>query len=58
VFITSSIADDVKTDIFDELLEIYQGELEKSLKSLGYDQHIPTLNEIQIDLLENGGICE
>jgi hypothetical protein len=58
VFITSSIADDVKTNIFDELLEIYQGELEKSLKSLRYDQHIPTLNEIQIDLLEKGGICE
>jgi thiamine kinase-like enzyme len=57
-FFVSSVADDVKTKFFDDLIAIYHGELESSLVSLGYDQHIPTISELQIDLLEKGSACE
>ena len=55
-FFVSSVADDIKTEHFDDLIEIYHQELAKSLKALNYDQHIPTLSEMHIDLLEKGGL--
>lgn len=53
-FFVSSVADDVKTERFDDLIEVYHQELLDSLRKLNYDQHIPTLSELQIDLLEKG----
>ncbi|KAG5675468.1 hypothetical protein PVAND_005370 [Polypedilum vanderplanki] len=51
-FIMSSVADDVKTANLDDLIEIYHNELSRNLKICSYDQKIPTLSEISIDLLE------
>lgn len=55
-FFVSSVADDTKIDHFDDLIECYHTELTKTLKKLNYDQHIPTLAELHIDLLEKGGM--
>lgn len=55
-FMMTSVADDIKVDHFDDFVEFYQNELAASLKKLNFDQHIPTLSEIQIDLLEKGYI--
>lgn len=57
-FFVSSVADDIKTQTYDDLLEIYHSELEKTLQALNYDGHIPTLSEIQIDLIEKGCACK
>ncbi|KAG5675466.1 hypothetical protein PVAND_005368 [Polypedilum vanderplanki] len=51
-FFVSSIADDIKTKHYDDLIEIYHSKLVECLKALVYDQHIPTLSELQIDLIE------
>lgn len=53
-FLLSSVADDIKVDLFDELVEFYHKELVAGLKKLSYDQHIPTLAELHIDLLDKG----
>jgi thiamine kinase-like enzyme len=58
VFIVSSVADDVKVKHFDDIIAVYHDKLESSLRDLEYDQNIPTLNELHIDLLEKGAICE
>lgn len=50
----TSVADDVKVDHFDDLIESYQEELSSALKKVNYDQHIPTLSELHIDLIEKG----
>lgn len=53
-FLLSSVADDIKVDHFDDFIDHYQEQLSESLKKLQYDQHIPTLPEIHIELLEKG----
>lgn len=54
-FLLSSVADDIKTDHYDDLIEFYHEQLTSALKQLKYDQHIPTLSELNEDLLEKGG---
>ncbi|CRL03776.1 CLUMA_CG016261, isoform B [Clunio marinus] len=53
-FLLSSVEDDIKVDHFDEFIDFYHEQLTASLKALKYDQHIPTLTELHIDLLEKG----
>jgi aminoglycoside phosphotransferase (APT) family kinase protein len=53
-FLISSVADDIKVDHFDNLIEFYHEQLSAALRKLNYDQHIPTLTEIHIDLLDKG----
>lgn len=57
-FLISSVADDIKVDQFDEFIEFYHEQLATSLKRLNYDQHIPTLAELHIDLLDKGAFGE
>lgn len=54
-FLLSSVADDIKIDHFDELIEFYHEHLTSALKQVTFDQHIPTLSELNEDLLEKGG---
>lgn len=53
-FIISSVSDDVKIEQFDNLLLHYHEELTKALKVLNYEKRIPTLAELQIDMIEKG----
>lgn len=57
-FFITSIADDVKTQKFDEFIEFYHKELVKALKKLEYYKDIPTLNELHEDVLEKGTFGE
>lgn len=54
-FLFSSVADDIKTDHFDDFIEYYHEQLVLALKKLKFNQHIPTLPELHIDLLDKGG---
>lgn len=53
-FIISSVSDEDKVTHFDNFIEYYHLELCKALKELAYDQHIPTLSELFIDIMEKG----
>lgn len=53
-FLISSVADDIKIDHFDDFIEFYHAQLTSALKELKFDQHIPTLSELHIDLLDKG----
>jgi hypothetical protein len=53
-FLISSVSDDIKVEHFDDFIEYYHIELCKSLRTLKYDQHIPTLSELFIDIMEKG----
>lgn len=53
-FLTTSVCDDVKVSRFDHLVEFYHSELCISLSDLGYEKHVPTLEELHQDLLEKG----
>jgi hypothetical protein len=53
-FLLSSVNDDIKVDYFDDFIEFYHQELSEALKKLAYDQHIPTLSELFIDIMEKG----
>lgn len=53
-FMTTSIADDIKVDHFDDLLKFYYEHLTSSLKILNFASYIPTLEELQDDLLDKG----
>lgn len=55
-FMITSPTDDIKIDHFDDFVKLYHDELVASLKSLNYDQRIPTLAELHDDLLEKGFI--
>lgn len=57
-FLLTSVSDDIKVDHFDDFIEFYHSELISALKQLKYDQPIPTLAELQIDLLEKGAFGE
>lgn len=54
-FLISSVADDIKIAHFDDFIEFYHEQLTLALKKLKFDQHIPTLSELHIDLLDKGG---
>lgn len=54
-FLISSVADDIKVEHFDEFIEFYHEQLTAALKQLKFDQHIPTLAELHVDLLDKGG---
>jgi len=51
-FLISSIHDDIKVKYYDEFIEHYHDEFVKSLKKLGYDQNIPTLDDLYEDMLD------
>lgn len=53
-FIITSVMDDIKVDRFDDLIEFYHEHLSSALKKLNFDQYIPTLSELQSDLLDKG----
>lgn len=53
-FIVSSAEKKLKTKEFETIVQYYHENLVKTLKSLGYKKHIPTLLELQIDLLQRG----
>lgn len=53
-FIVSSAEKKLKTSEFDTIIQYYHEHLVKTLKQLGYRGHIPTLLELQIDLLQRG----
>jgi hypothetical protein len=53
-FLISSVENDIKVDHFDDFIEFYHTELSSGLKKLGYEQYIPTLGELHVDLLEKG----
>lgn len=53
-FLFSSVADDIKAIHFDHFIEFYHDQLTSALKKLKFDQHIPTLTELHIDLLDKG----
>ncbi len=50
----SLIRDEDKLQNFDNLMEFYHRELVSSLKKLDYQNPIPTLAELHVDLLEKG----
>lgn len=54
-FIISSVADDIKIKHFDDLIAHYHEQLTVALKKLNYDQQIPTLSELHIDMRDKGG---
>ncbi|KAG5675461.1 hypothetical protein PVAND_005363 [Polypedilum vanderplanki] len=51
-FIYLSVNDEVKTKNFNDFIQCYHYELEKSLKILNYDGKIPTLDEIYEEFYE------
>lgn len=51
-FLISSVREEIKVEKFDEFIQFYHERLVDSLKKLNYNQHIPTLSELQIDLIE------
>lgn len=53
-FIVSSTERKLKTNEFDTIIQYYHDNLVKTLKSLGYKKRIPTLLDLQIDLLQKG----
>lgn len=53
-FIVSSAENKLKTSEFDAIIQYYHEHLVETLRLLGYKGHIPTLLELQIDLLQRG----
>ena len=51
-FLVTSVQDDIKVEHFDDLVEFYHSNLVNGLKKLKYKKHIPTLEELNADLLE------
>ena len=51
-FFISSLNDDIKVDYFDELVEYYHNELVNNLKMLNYEKPVPTLEELNVDIVE------
>ncbi len=53
-FIFTSVKSDIKLKDFDYFLQYYHENLVKSLKFFNYSKRIPTLKELQIDMLDRG----
>lgn len=52
----SSVADDIKTEYFDDFVEFYHEQLLGSLNKLKYgEKNVPTLGELHLDLFDKGG---
>lgn len=51
--------EDVRVEEFDTIIAHYQESLEKNLKKLQYSGHIPSLREIQLEMLKRSmiGVC-
>lgn len=56
-FLITSVADDIKVDHFDDFISYYHDQLSESLKKLRFDQRIPSLTELHVDLLDKGFFC-
>lgn len=54
-FLLSSVADEIKVDEFDNFVLFYHNELTTSLKALNYDQVIPNLADLHIDIISKSG---
>ena len=50
----TSLNEEIKLDKFDFLIQFYHYHLSETLKKLNYQQNIPTLREIQIEMLDKG----
>lgn len=57
-FLVSSVRDEIKIDNFDDLIQHYHEELICNLKRLSFCHPIPTLYELQMDILQKGGACK
>lgn len=55
-FLTSAVAHDVRVSYRDELIYTYHQTLKLLLTKLNYRGYIPTLNELQIELLRRGAL--
>jgi len=55
-FLTSSVACDVLEAARDELIYAYHETLVLILQKLGYTGYIPTLNDLQVELLKKGAL--
>jgi hypothetical protein len=53
-FLLTSIENGVKVKHFDSLIEFYHQELSEGLIKLNYAGHVPTLDEIHLDLMDKG----
>ena len=54
-FLSTSVADEIKVDHFDEFIKFYHDQLTNGLKKLNYDQYVPTLAEIYDDIQDKSG---
>lgn len=57
-FLTTSVATDIYFSHRDELIFIYHETLKLILEKLDYKGRVPTLNELQIELLQKGALGE
>lgn len=55
-FLTTSVATDIYFSHRDELIFIYHETLKLILEKLGFQGKVPTLNELQIELLQKGAL--
>lgn len=53
-FLLTSVNDEVKVENFESLIEFYHQELSSGLSKLEYEVHIPTLDELHMDLMDKG----
>lgn len=53
-FFNTSLADDLLFHRQDHLVQYYHEVLSQTLRKLGYQQHIPTLHELKVQLLDRG----
>lgn len=53
-FLLTSVRDEIKVENFESLIEFYHHELSNGLNKLSYEDHIPTLDEIHLDMMEKG----
>lgn len=56
LFLILSVQDEIKTEKFDELIEFYHYELCEALRNLGYEHHIPNLDEFNEDIKDKAHI--
>lgn len=54
-FLLTSVADEIKVDEFDNFIAFYHEELLTSLKALKFNQVVPNLADLHIDLVSIGG---
>lgn len=57
-FLTTSVSTDIYFSHRDELIYIYHETLKLILEKLSFKGHVPTLNELQIEMLQKGALGE